>query len=615
MSDRVHRDDRGAVLILVAVFSIVAVIFLAFVVDIGNQRQDRRQLTTATDASALDVATRWSDAGLAKLSNFTLISGTSFKGVYDCTADAQDFLDRNRAVDAGDYECRAEILSPRLASVRVFAEGETDYQVAPAFGVDGGGVGSSTAVRITAHPFGGLRPFALCASQPAFNAWYTSPDASNPDTVTPVTITGDKFLPEQCGKNNSDWGFVQFETQDGGTGNGNDNKLAGTIKNGSDDEISPYYDAGDAHRERCLKDYDDQKTDHGSVTCIFDTSGAGGWNNSNTMDAFEYLRAPPGVTFALPIYDRIVDLGGGKTGFPIIAFAEARLVSYVQGGAEDNSVRLDLIRVWNTQPGFIGANNRILDICDVGTVGGAQLTSFGDACQPGGGSGGGSPPVGSVDPCVVTLVSPLAQSVEVTAGSSDGPVTVDVTVQEASDCSGLSATASSGTTTIDLPQVSQSGDVFRFTRAPGAPFGATGLQYTVDILQGGSVRDDSARINTVAGAIPCDVTAIPRSPTPYRQAGSGASNDLLVGAFSIGPVTNNSSRCSGMTITLGRLKTTGSGTTVDREMVQSSFDGSNATYSNTDNDKQWSLSRYRVTVTVDGSQFETEFDLTVAPSP
>ncbi len=556
MNTRVRRGERGAVLILVAVFAIVAVIFLAFVVDIGNQRQDRRQLATATDASALDVATRWSDAGLAKLANFTLISGNAFKGVYDCTSDAQDFLDRNRQVDAGDYECRAEILSPRLASVRVFAEGETNYQVAPAIGIDQGSIGSSTAVKITANPFGGLRPFAVCASQPAFNTWYSSPAAQDPNTVTRVTISGDKFLPAECGQNNGNWGFVQFETQDGGTGNGNDNKLAGTLRNGSDDVISPYLDSvGNTHRQRCSKSYAVQKSDHGAVSCIFDTNGAGGWNNNNTMQAFNHLIGPPAVTFALPIYDRIVDLGGSSTGFPVIGFAEARLVSFVQGGSKDNSITLDLIRVWTTQPGFIGANNRVLEICDVGSTSGAQLASFGTACQPAAAAGGSTPPVGSSDPCVVNSVSPGSQFVPVSAGSSTGPVSVDVTVADASRCAGMTVAADrqATNTNIGLPNVTSTGNVFRFTRTSGAPFGAAGQEYVVQVIQGGSLRHDLARMTTSTSVTPVCTVGTPFWTTaPSREFKNGAYTDKLDAAFVVKVPLTNPALCGTVTVRISR---------------------------------------------------------------
>lgn len=587
MRSRVRRDDRGAVLILVAVFAIVAVIFLAFVVDIGNQRQDRRQLATATDASALDVATRWSDVGLAKLANFTLVSGNSFKGVYDCTADAQDFLDRNREVDAGDYDCRAEILSPRLATVRVFARGETDYQVAPAIGIEQGGIGSSTAVKITANPFGGLRPFAVCASQPAFNAWYSSADAQNPNTVTRVTVTGDKFLPAECGSNNSDWGFVQFETQDSGTGNGNDNKLAGTMKNGSDDMITPYYDATNAHRQRCLKSYSQQKSDHGAVSCIFDTSGAGGWNNNNTMDAFKHLIGPPAITFALPIYDRIVDLGGGKTGFPVIGFAEARLVSYVQGGAKDNSVTLDLVQAFTTQPGFIGPNNRILEICDVGTTGGAQLASFTTACQPVAAGGGGAPPVGSSDPCTITGVTPATQDVPVQAGSSTASVSVQVTVADATDCGTLAVNAVDGSPPVGIPQVSQTGNTYRFTRGSGAPFGAAGRTFVVEVSEGGTVRNDSARMRTVGATPVCNVTGFSVSPPTVRATGSGdlhSSNP----SFTVSATASDASACSGMTVRLIRTSSP------ERTMAGTAGAGFSTTYGDASNVGEWQRVVYRI---------------------
>jgi Flp pilus assembly protein TadG len=53
---RAERDERGAVVVLVAMVSVVLVVMAALVVDVGSILDERRQLQNAADASALAVA-------------------------------------------------------------------------------------------------------------------------------------------------------------------------------------------------------------------------------------------------------------------------------------------------------------------------------------------------------------------------------------------------------------------------------------------------------------------------------------------------------------------------------------------------------------------------------
>lgn len=53
---RVHRDDEGAVLVLMAVLLVVVVGFIAFAVDVSALYQERRELQNGADAAALAIA-------------------------------------------------------------------------------------------------------------------------------------------------------------------------------------------------------------------------------------------------------------------------------------------------------------------------------------------------------------------------------------------------------------------------------------------------------------------------------------------------------------------------------------------------------------------------------
>jgi len=423
---RLRRDDRGAVLIVVAAFLIVAVIFLAFVVDIGNQRQDRRQLTTSTDAAALDVAKRWADESLEPLSGFSEISSDR----YDCTAEAADFLSRNRAID-DSYECEAVLINGQLASVRVFSRGTTEYEVGQAVGIDQGTVNSTSTAKIGSSEGGGLRPFAICSRDPDVLAWYiaarTALLADQPIPQPTITVGGPKFLPPECEQNNANWGFVRFATQSSGVGTTGQDALAGTILEGTDDPLSSF-DNGDLdydeERAICANDTDENPTtlydEQDPVTCVFNDTGGGAWNNANTSAAFDALIAN-GIEFHLPLYGEIEPIGNGQlTGFPIIAFAEVKLVSYNAGGANGNSVTLQFLGLSAGDCCDVNSGNQKLEICDVGTTSGQVLASFAQECQTFSGTSGPPPvvpPPPPVSTCLFTIAA-VNDTVTLTNGST-----------------------------------------------------------------------------------------------------------------------------------------------------------------------------------------------------
>lgn len=494
--------ERGAVLIIVAAFSVVSVIFLAFVVDIGNQRQDRRQLTTSTDAAALDVAKRWADNSLEPLDSFTTISAEK----YDCSVDAEEYLDRNREID-DNYECEAEFFNGQLASVSVFSSGTTEYQVGGAIGVDSGRVNSTTSVRITSEPGGGLRPFAVCSRDPDVVTWYAAAVAAVaagvPVPEATLTVGGPKFLPPMCEQNNANWGFVQFATQGSGVGTVGQHALAGSILNGTTDPLSSF-DDGDADYEEekqvCIDDdadgvfYDDQDP----VTCVTNVSGAGAWNNANTTNAFNQLIAL-GTTFHLPLYGEIADLGGQSTGFPIIAFAEVQLLGYNAAGADDNSVTLKFLNLASGECCDANDGNQRLEICDVGTTSGDVLSSFGSACQTSLGNSAPPPPLPPAPPpCVVENVAPASQAVTVAnpGGVATSGAQWLIGVDDGSNCIGLAVDLVRNNAALGLLVAGPVNGEFIAT----LPVGSAGLQknrtYIVRVSRNGQTLDESAILST-----------------------------------------------------------------------------------------------------------------------
>ena len=559
-----RSDDRGAVLIIFAVFMMVAVVFLAFVVDIGNQRQDRRQLTTATDAAALDVAQTWARQSLTPLGSFVNIGSNK----WDCTNAAEEYLNANRQVAAGDYECVAQFVNEQFGSVTVTAGGQTDYQVAPAIGIEEGEIASSTSVRIRSTPGGGLRPFGICARDEDVIDWI-----GDGGPQRDIVLGGDKNLPDECQDQSANWGFVVFETQTTGQ-----KTLAETIRDGTTDPTSSF-DNGDegnpddpyaAERAICRDDADETPQhlydDQTPVTCVFNSTGAAGWNNNNALDAFRYLRDEE-ITFNLPIYGEIEVVGNGQqTGFPIIAYAEVQLLDFEPAGpgSERNELQLRFLNLSTGDCCDVNESNYQLEICDVGTLGGDVVAStFTASCQTYGGSSGGDPTVPPPsDPCTVVSVSPEGQDVFVdSAGALINDERIDVTVADAADCEVVSVEAVHDEASVAGSVGPPASNTYPVTYAEGTVLATGGTEFEIHVFEGGRLRDDRASMTTVTG-IPCVVsppTVNPSAPTAARNKGGQPTGSLAPPAGStdasvtVRALVSNVDSCSGISMRIIQL--------------------------------------------------------------
>lgn len=162
---RRRSGERGAVLVIFAAFVIVAVLMLAFVVDIGGLRQEKKEVTLSTDAAALAVA--------AELDLRTFAAGT-----YDCVevpvksgGNAQtlatSYLLRNgNTVDDG---CRIEVTGPRRGYVVIGGQEDVEYAFSGAVGQDFGTVRGVSASVARVDSGGGLRPIGLCSVETTIN--------------------------------------------------------------------------------------------------------------------------------------------------------------------------------------------------------------------------------------------------------------------------------------------------------------------------------------------------------------------------------------------------------------------------------------------------------------
>jgi hypothetical protein len=374
-----RRGERGAVLVIVAAFCIVAVIFTAFVVDIGNQRQNRRQLATASDSAALDVAQEWTELNLAT-TGFTSAGG----GAFDCSsinggALAQSVVLANNDGKAADtVTCLARV-GTFYGVVTVGTTEAVEYEFGKAVGINEGGTGAVTSVRITSTSNGGLRPFSLCVDYPGVKEWiaeWTDGDDEEPPPTT-IDVLQLKALHPDCVQAAGNWGAGDFSDEPEFTGGGA-NALGQALNEGS---------------YKAWKTSTSESTcaETTPVSCMDALTGAK-WNSQNITTALGGLEgddgnscATGGPTFYIPTYGEAVSTGGGgggtKVGYPITGFAQVQLQCYEVKGSDLNKFVLKFISYDQDGPCCSYATGQYrLDICDVGTIGGSTSSDFSSSC-------------------------------------------------------------------------------------------------------------------------------------------------------------------------------------------------------------------------------------------
>ncbi|MCO8126944.1 Tad domain-containing protein [Acidimicrobiia bacterium EGI L10123] len=526
-----RRDERGAVLIIVAAFALVSIAFLAFVIDIGNQRQNRRQLTTATDASALDVAQEWANYELdATLAGFTSLGGDK----YDCTSKAVATLQANNegvAFPIGEVSCVAEFRTT-YGVVTVGASEEVQYAIGGAVGVSSGGTGSTTSVRITGPAQGGLRPFGLCANEPSIKSWLEA------DDQTPKVVQSERFLPDKCGNSSGGWGLLD-------------------LLGGSNPAVAKAYSEGYGESVQLSPD-PDQCIDTTPKSCFTASTGAK-WNGGPIKDALDFLEGPSGcaeggIEFSLPLYQTVVDPGGKQAKFPISGFARVQLMCYATGGSNGNTITLKLLDFDEEGPccGGITATNRLLEVCDVGTIGGSVGPKFVSNC-------GAPPPVQPPDVglvCAVTPVSPSSRDVQVDA--SNRPTTavvVTVDVADSSDCD-LRLRAKNATYEILATQVDKTATQYKFEFATTDAIAPPDTTLALEVYDGdGFIWDGTATLTTteaVETPASCEVNSVVVDPLVVGTKGNSLEGDVKI-TVNLRAPTN----CTGLNVDMVQRKSNG----------------------------------------------------------
>ena len=202
------RNERGSVLLIVAVGMALLLGMAALVIDMGQNLGEQRRLSTATDASALAAAQEYASGGTG------------------CGTLVTDFLARN-ADDAQLVSCDAfgDTAEGTFGWVVVEAEVVVDQFFAGTIGQETVTI-SHTSVAVFsgggASGYSGVRPMSLCfeglLSHPEYVAWQALPQGS---ISAPIRVMYTKDQPDDCGDTTGNWGFVDF---DGGSNSNTDTK-------------------------------------------------------------------------------------------------------------------------------------------------------------------------------------------------------------------------------------------------------------------------------------------------------------------------------------------------------------------------------------------------------
>jgi hypothetical protein len=332
IAGRARRDERGAVAVIVAICAVLLFACTAYAIDAGNLWAQRRNIVTATDASALAAAGEYAVGGDG------------------CDSTAGEYLLDN-ADESELVDCVHEA-GPSEDSGYVTVHGSkiAHYTFAGIFGIDDKEVESTTTAEY-GIPLGvtGLRPFGLClfAGDPdgagpgvgPLQQWLNLP-AGPTGQSGPITITYGKAHPNDCGGNApGNWGVMDFD--DGANSNADTQEWTA---NGYPGEvsISPPSVDGD--------------------TGVFS-------NSLNTE--LNGLRSS-GAWFALPVFDSVTGTGANAD-FQIVAFVSVKLIDYRTTGSEANrylTLVFDKGQLSGTccAVGAIDTGARVVRICDVDTL-------------------------------------------------------------------------------------------------------------------------------------------------------------------------------------------------------------------------------------------------------
>jgi Flp pilus assembly protein TadG len=281
---RRSADERGTVVIIVALLLVVLFGFAAYALDTGNTWQVRRHLITATDAAALGAAHEYAKGndGCAGTDDALVSANFSGASVQSCA----------RSAGTGP------------GYVTVTANHDVEWNFARIFGATGRTVTASTTAA-WGSPLGvtGLRPLGLCADEEHLKSWLTAVANGNTAPSPTVRISYTKESPDLCGgdKVPGNWGIQDFNGGNNGTP-----EIRDWLLNGY---------SGIVHKGDWIPG----------------NTGAFSPSLASELDTL----VSTGITFTLPVFSVATGNGSNAT-FHIVEFVGVKLVGYKANGAESS---------------------------------------------------------------------------------------------------------------------------------------------------------------------------------------------------------------------------------------------------------------------------------------
>ena len=580
------RGDRGAVLVIVAVFSLVAVLMLAFVVDLGNQRGEVKQVTLSTDAAALAAASTvdFRDpqivAGSTVECSLVDSSDSRFATVQ---AAATHYWQSNGGSGAPGCTVNVHPTSRRTAFVTVSAGKSVEYALSGVTGVNEGNVSGSSSALVSEGGGGHLYPVQMCGADATTALANPALFDENGKSVNPNGWTDDVvFVNAGCG------GAGNFRQVNFIPGTGDECGGAGRwcydFKNGGYAPAS--YPA--------------------QMVMASDTGT--NWNRGED-DGILPLVAN-GTRIWIVAGEYLYGSGSGAR-YEVTHFVEVRIAEYSRNRGMTFQVYQIVPYTTDGPPAMTNESPVNAHLCATGQ--GTSACSFTATPPPGDGSG----VIDLTDPCRLTSVAARSPLPERTGATLSSDLQVDVSATGGAVCDGVAVTvritnpaseARSSTCTMNggtgTCSVSFSRD--STTSGPqGNRFSWTGGAY------GLSASSPAAGTVTGSFTLPtCQLTAVAaRSPLPTRTG------ETLSSALQVDVTASGGSACSGIAVTVdvsnpsGRTRTASCTLNAGAGSCGVSFERTSDN-GNSPNRFAWTAGRYDLSATAQGlSSLTGQFQL------
>ena len=187
LSQRIRRDDRGTIAMIVALSLVPITAVSAVGVDGGRVWVERQRIQTAAESAAMAAAGVWANTGTA------------------CDATALQKVSQNAGSDASQT---CSTTGNRSSGVlTVVATKDVAATFGKVIGRDSTTVSSTASVKVgTAGSASGLRPFGICEASPALTQWR----AGGMTSTQIYSIYFSEITSAACGPVPGNWAVIDY---------------------------------------------------------------------------------------------------------------------------------------------------------------------------------------------------------------------------------------------------------------------------------------------------------------------------------------------------------------------------------------------------------------------